>query len=360
MIWYIVEKQLSKDSQKNAGGKARTDLNTIFSDCGYAALPIEMLNKNRDHGNLFKKIKDHFDVLRIWEKALDKTVPGDTVLLQFPVINHSLFLTRFISQAKKKNVKTVAFIHDLELLRNSKTNEKNLAWKFRIRKEEIDELKLFDYIVVHNEKMKSYVHERINVPLSKMIVLELFDYLAPHSFCPKEENGDYKRIVIAGNLDPKKSGYVYQLPSNCDFELYGINYRGEKKSNERYHGSFLADELPLHLKGGFGLIWDGNSTETCSGVTGDYLRFNNPHKTSLYLCCGIPVIIWSHAALADFVIKNEIGFTIDSINDLNEVLEHLSIEQYKTYKRNALKLSSFLRSGGYTKRVLNMISSSSH
>ncbi len=32
-----------------------------------------------------------------------------------------------------------------------------------------------------------------------------------------------------------------------------------------YFGSFLPDELPAALEGGFGLVWDGDSAETCSG-----------------------------------------------------------------------------------------------
>ena len=40
-----------------------------------------------------------------------------------------------------------------------------------------------------------------------------------------------------------------------------------------YFGSFLPDELPVALEGGFGLVWDGDSAETCSGVFGEYLRF---------------------------------------------------------------------------------------
>ena len=50
------------------------------------------------------------------------------------------------------------------------------------------------------------------------------------------------------------------------------------------------------MEGSFGLVWDGISVETCAGVYGEYLKVNNPHKTSLYLASGIPVIIWKEAA----------------------------------------------------------------
>lgn len=61
-----------------------------------------------------------------------------------------------------------------------------------------------------------------------------------------------------------------------------------------WHGSFKPEESPEHLQG----VWDGDSVDTCAGNTGAYLRYNNPHKTSLYLACGMPVIVWKEAAIA--------------------------------------------------------------
>ena len=79
-----------------------------------------------------------------------------------------------------------------------------------------------------------------------------------------------------------------------EYHIYGPNYTPEKKcSRIVYQGEFSADELPAHLKGQFGLIWDGSSVNTCEGNFGEYLRYNNPHKISLYLACGLPVIIWA-------------------------------------------------------------------
>ena len=38
----------------------------------------------------------------------------------------------------------------------------------------------------------------------------------------------------------------------------------------KYHGSYPSDELPWHLKGAYGLVWDGDTAKTCSGIFGDY------------------------------------------------------------------------------------------
>ncbi|MBT8943652.1 galactofuranosyltransferase, partial [Lactobacillus delbrueckii subsp. bulgaricus] len=85
------------------------------------------------------------------------------------------------------------------------------------------------------------------------------------------------------------------------------------------------------LNSGFGLIWYGSSIETCDGAFGNYLRYNDPHKLSLYLASALPVIIWSQAAEASFIIDNNLGLTIDSLNDLPKVLNKVTKEEYEHF-----------------------------
>lgn len=149
-----------------------------------------------------------------------------------------------------------------------------------------------------------------------------------------------------------KSAYIYSLPDRPDFELYGVNYEGDDRENIHYHGSFLADEIPYHLKGGFGLVWDGDSAETCNGAWGEYLRYNNPHKTSLYLACGIPVIIWENAVLAGFVIDHNVGITVKSLTEIDDTISKLTDEEYRQMKESAVYLSKSIRRGHYIKSAL--------
>ena len=86
--------------------------------------------------------------------------------------------------------------------------------------------------------------------------------------------------------------------------------------NINYHGSFGVDEIPSKLTRGFGLVWDGDSLDGCRGQSGQYLRYNNPHKLSLYLSSGLPVVIWTGAAEAGFVREHGVGLCVDSLNDL--------------------------------------------
>lgn len=77
-----------------------------------------------------------------------------------------------------------------------------------------------------------------------------------------------------------------------------------------------------------------------SGTFGQYLKLNNPHKTSLYLASGIPVIIWKEAALASFIVENNLGFAVDKLSEINEKLSQISDEQYKIMANNVKGISA--------------------
>ena len=128
-------------------------------------------------------------------------------------------------------------------------------------------------------------------------------------------------------------------------EIYGANPAKNYKTGVDYKGQFSPDDLLKYLDQDFGLVWDGDSVETCNGRYGNYLRYNDPHKASLYLSMGIPVIIWKEAALAKFISQNNLGITIDSLNDLDTNLKQITENDYKTIKSNALQISEKLRNG---------------
>jgi hypothetical protein len=139
---------------------------------------------------------------------------------------------------------------------------------------------------------------------------------------------------------------------NYTFELYGNNYSGEKNDYMHYNGSFPPDEVVKRLDGDFGLVWDGDSPESCNGVFGNYLRYNCPYKCAMYIAAQLPVIIWKQAAMADFVVENGIGFTVDSIEDIDSVLSELSDGEYEHMLRNLRKVQQDVISGEYTRTCI--------
>lgn len=355
MIYTVTETHFIEERKMNAGGKAREDLSVIFSECGIIELSVHCPQRERGNVNPAQKMLYHISIANQWKQILSPLKKGDSLVLQFPVINHTLFLNNVIKRIKKRGVKVFAFIHDLEAIRLFNDKDISLGMRWRMKKEELDELHQFDSIVVHNEKMKNYIAENLKIPEEKMVVLNIFDYLINTEFKPSEKRHCDKSCIIAGNLARNKSSFIYNLPDSPVFELYGLNYEEEHKANIHYNGSFLPDELPFALKGGFGLVWDGDSAETCSGAWGEYLRYNNPHKTSLYLACGIPVIIWEEAALADYILENKVGITIRSLSEIDDAISSMSEEDYMVLKNKAIRISKELREGYNTKKVLKQL-----
>lgn len=165
--------------------------------------------------------------------------------------------------------------------------------------------------------------------------------------------------AIAGNLRKDKAGYIYaldDLESGVMFHLYGPNFEGKTiGKNVIYKGQYPPEELPEKLQCGFGLVWDGPSLEGCSGMMGKYLKYNNPHKTSLYLASGIPVIIWKQAAMADLVNERRIGIVVESLEEISSKIGALQKEEYQLLKKNAENLGRQLRSGAMLKAALKLL-----
>lgn len=211
-------------------------------------------------------------------------IPEDSiVLLQDPYHDPQLTRNSILKKMKeKKGIHYISLVHDVEELRGTVFNS-------YYKKEFELMLLLTDVFIVHNDIMKEFFLKK-GISAEKLIVLEIFDYLHSYDKKPPEFS---KTVSIAGNLDVHKCQYIGQLIKNLEFKLYGNNFSEEmqKVDHIKYCGSFPVDEIPEQLNTGFGLIWDGESIETCKGATGQYLKYNNPHKLSLYLSSGLPVVI---------------------------------------------------------------------
>lgn len=357
MKYFIVEK-LSK-LEKTAWSKARNDVEEILVSEGYHPLKIFSNLDNRSNMSIIKKIRAHFRMKKIWEEKLSVLKSGDNIFFQFPVVHNSIFLHHILKKLKSKGIKIIALIHDMESIRLISEEKLSFLQKLRIKIEEFEFLKASSYLITPNQHMRKFLEDK-NIKV-QMGDLEIFDYLISKEVEEKLMKKNFlskNSIVIAGNLSKEKSAYVYLLPINLNFELYGVNYIENKDSqtkNINYNGSYMADELPAVLNGKFGLVWDGSSIETCEGGYGKYLMYNNPHKVSLYLVSEIPIIIWEKAALASFIAENQIGFTINSLNDINEKLKELSDEEYEVMKQNTIIFSQRLSKGFYLKKIIRNI-----
>ena len=270
------------------------------------------------------------------------------------MLHHSFFTTHLVKRMQRKGVKVHFIIHDLEVLRYANLDTVPLKHKIRVHLQESSLLKQADGLIAHNPVMKSVLVDK-GISEKKIVSLGIFDYLIPN-YQEKEDLSKEGAIIVAGNLAQEKAGYLYELPARPAYNLYGVGFdEARKLSNETYFGSFLPDELPAALEGSFGLVWDGDSSKTCSGVYGEYLRYNNSHKASLYLASGFPIIVWKQSALANFVLEKECGISVESLLDLEEVLEHLSQAEYQNLVKNAKVVGQKIREGSYLLSALQAL-----
>ena len=262
MNYYVVETDKHKLIQKTAGVKARQDVETIFKWNNLKKIEIPCLIEGRENKTRLGKIKAHYDVYKLWNNALKKIKKNDWIYIQFPLLEHTMLFSLLIKKLEKRGIHTSIIIHDVEAIRFTLRNDVPLSRKIRMRFEEISSFKNCSKIVVHNEKMKSFMHEKWKIHKDKMDILEIFDYLVENYNEELLEKRNLSRkgpVIIAGALSKHKAGYIYNLPENCNFNLYGINFEREKaSSNANFVGAFNPEELIYNLEGSFGLVWDGD------------------------------------------------------------------------------------------------------
>lgn len=335
--------QISEDLQvgNTAGGKAPSDIERIVKKMGYKSIVIHRFNGNRGE---IEWITSRVKTIYEWFTRV-KVIPNNAILfLQLPIRYNLNIEYSILKRLKmKKHIKIIAVVHDVEKLRVT-TKEVHFEHDFQFM------LHVVDVLIVHNESMKRYFI-KYGFPANKIVNLEIFDYL-DSTITDK----DYiRRISIAGNLDPEKAKYISRLKDirGVHFDLFGLNFNESiSGDNIQYRGLFPPDKLTERIAGTFGLVWDGDSIDSCEGIMGNYLRYNNPHKLSLYLSSGIPVVVWSESAEAYFVKDNKIGICISSLHELNEKLSEIGREEYDFYRKNVITISKKLAEGYYIKKAL--------
>ena len=270
--------------------------------------------------------------------------PGSIVGVQYPLLSINNVFRHFIKLAKFKKVYFFCIVHDIHSLR---TGGKDQA----MINQDITNLNQFDRIIVHNQQMLDWLKQNGLQP--DAIILEVFDYLSGNFKDNNTDTTGENLIVYAGNLI--KSKFIYRLHElkNCSFNLYGPGYitaLAGKESRVKWKGQYSPEQVTKELRGNFGLIWDGESCEACDEILGNYLKYNAPHKFSLYIAAGLPVIAPAGSAIGNFVKANDIGFLINSVYDLDNI--KISSDDYSEMKKNVLLLRAKIISGYFFTEAL--------
>lgn len=327
MKGYLISTELEQNN--NAGSKAKQDIETILLRAGLERLSLT-IPKDR--------VKRALYAASVWKKAMNNLDEG-LITLQYPL--YSKVITKsLVKKAKKRpKIKMVAIVHDIESLRIDHDHDDAVA-------AEIGILNSFDFLIVHNVRMKTWlVKHGLTTPSE---ILGAFDYLSDFSM-PAYRTA--KNIVnFAGNLN--KSSFLTKI-ANTDlrYHIYGPNPQ-KYSAALTYKGMYTPEELSEQFDSGYGLAWDGESITTCSGIYGEYLKINNPHKVSLYIRSGLPVVVWNEAAMSDWVEKNNLGFSIGSLDELSSAIKEITDEQYQAYIKNVHVVAQRMQQGLYIKEAM--------
>jgi len=321
----------------SAFGKARQDINNIFE--GLGAKPVNVVCR------LYKiPFVANLRVLFAYLLFLLKTGFNNELFIQYPVSMRKSF-SLVLKLLKLFHNKIYFIVHDINSARFGTEREREIYF-----------LNQADGLFLHTPAMHKLLEAQ--GVTTKSVLLQVFDYLSDDSFIERQQVlKNQLNVIFAGNL--AKSRFVEKLLSypfsNIKFTLYGN--KGDlqiKESNKEYKGIFSPDKISS-IGGGWGLVWDGESLDTCNGDTGNYLRWNSPHKLSLYLAAGLPVIVWSQSAEADFVKTNQLGLAIDSIEELDSIILNVSAEEFAKMTDNARKQREILRRGERTKLAFKQL-----
>ena len=340
---------------RTAGKKAPDDIALFAEKMGFQIIPFDEVDFNLNP--VHRIIKNAIVSKQNWKRISDCINDNDTLLLQHPYEGLKLTAKHIQDIKKKYKVHIILLIHDLNCLR-SNIEISHSKWMSSLNAEsEVAILQSVDYIIAHNERMKAFLVDTLSIDQKKIYCLQLFDY---YHMCDIKKSRQFDgSVTVAGNLQPEKCKYLYKFIDECKLKgglhLYGPNFDTNYNKNVVYHGLVPADRLPGEIEGSFGLVWDGLEIDECSGNAGEYIKYNNPHKCSLYISSGLPVVIWDKAALADFVTEHKVGITVSSLRNLESAIAQVSADEYNNMVDNAVSLGKQLTQGFYFNSVLERI-----
>ena len=253
--------------------------------------------------------------------------------------------------SKKKNNILVFYVFDLVHFQY-KFLDRNSTYTI---KNECDDLNYSDYCIVASKQEKELLES--NGFSKKIFVLEMLDYDCIPIF---DINKEYNNSIAFCGFLPR-STFLKQVSEEM-LGVYKIKCFGEPlnglddNQSLKYVGNFKTNDLISKMsKNSFGLVWDGDSCESMIDFYGGYSKYIIPHKCCSYIASGLPLIVWSDSAIADFVKKNQIGLTINKVSDLKLTLSNVTDEQYKNYLININKIQKLMSKNFYINKVIESI-----
>lgn len=231
---------------------------------------------------------------------------GDILLLQWPTYSSTEYEDALINEVIERGGRIVALVHDVDFIRFGSGQEKIIQVLNKIHN-----------LILPNEKMHSILKMNGLQKECKVVYQKCWDFLT-------DEHLEYKtnkesKVVYAGSLTDTKIEFMKSLQSPLEV----IGDSSEDICFLSPHITFLGkmnqENLIKHINGNIGLIWS-------SGNYANYELYNNPYKAAMYIAANVPIICKSDSAISNFIVKNNLGVAIPTIDLLdyakNKILEN--------------------------------------
>lgn len=260
---------------------------------------------------------------------------GDFIIFQYPSWNHYRYDAAFISHVKIfPGIKLVIWVEDMESLM---FNE-GLAALSR----EIQLINRADMLILPSKGMHDILIEN-GLTVQKVLYQTIWDHLTDNVYTEHQLlrrivfTGDYKRFPFLADYHGKTPihHYAHAEPERSNDESF--EWKGGKTPQQL---------LSTLSEGGFGLVWSDEE------YFDRYYSINQPHKLGFNLAAGIPVIVRKGSTHEDFILSNNIGFVVTSLEEADSLIQSITDDEYNKLYENVKRIQYLITSGAYTAKLL--------
>lgn len=276
------------------------------------------------------------ETLQLIDYELEPVEAGSLFILQIPIWGADLDYDKmYLDELRKKVSKLIIFVHDFFPL----MFENNLGYTQWL----LSQYNQADLVVLPSRKMEEWM--RGHGLTAPVIIQGIWDHPTPLEL---ETQGFHRGVRFPGNLE--RFQFTSKWPSDVHLDIYTSSTPSEVPENTTIH-SFLPDQaLLLELnKGGFGLVWAEN---TPNMPTKEYYTMCHSYKLSTYLAAGLPLLVQKGSTDSEFIIRNEIGFAVESLEEAAQIVRDISEEDYLEAQKRVRPISQMIREGFFFKKLL--------
>lgn len=258
---------------------------------------------------------------------------GDVIILQLPTWNDIKYENTFVNKIRGySNSKIVMFVHDIIPLMM------NLGEDYLLKCVEL--YNKADVLILPSREMHELLKTK-GLTVEKVLYQEIWDYpMQLEHVGPTFE----RTLHFPGHSD--RYPFIKEWKGESIIELYGspkFTDSPKFKFNPLIKSNLMIYKI---LRRGFGLLWAGEEQM-------EYCKLNQPFKLGTFLAAGLPIIVQRGMHVSQFVVENEIGFAVDTLEEADCIVQEMTEQEYLKLSERVEKYQFLVTSGCYTRKLIN-------